>query len=92
MSNDARLEATIHGIVQGVFYRYTTRVEAMRLGLVGTVRNRPDGTVAVVAEGPRETLESLLSWLAHGPDHATVESVDAAWSEPTGGFTAFRIV
>jgi len=87
-----RLEAIVHGIVQGVFFRYGTRLEAEELRLVGTVRNRPDGTVSVVAEGRRERLEELLAWLRVGPDSAVVDRVDVTWADATGAFEGFRIV
>jgi acylphosphatase len=92
MPNDQRLEATVHGFVQGVFFRHNTRVEATRLGLAGTVRNRPDGTVGVIAEGPRGRLDCLLSWLHRGPELAEVERVDVEWKDATGACSDFRIV
>ena len=64
----------------------------MRLGLTGTVRNLPDGTVRVVAEGPRERLEALLDWLQRGPELADVEWVDAKWVEAAGTYSEFLIV
>ena len=88
----ARLECTVHGIVQGVFFRYNTKLEADRLGLAGTVRNQPDGTVRVDAEGPCEDLKRLLTWLHRGPDLAVVERVEATWSDAVGGRAGFRIV
>ena len=48
-----RVRLRIHGRVQGVFYRDSTRREAQRLGLRGWVRNRSDGSVETVAQGPR---------------------------------------
>ena len=48
----ARLEATVFGLVQGVYFRQYTWQEARQLNLVGWVANQPDGTVRVVAEGP----------------------------------------
>ena len=92
MATTKRLDVTVHGIVQGVFFRHHTRIEAAALGLTGTVRNQPDGTVRVIAEGPHDRLERLLEWLRHGPELAVVERVEAAWSEgdKTGG--EFRIV
>ena len=87
----ARLECTVHGVVQGVFFRHNTKQEADRLNLAGTVRNRPDGTVRVVAEGPREDLERLLTWLGHGPDRAVVERLGATWGTARGAFRGFRI-
>ncbi len=86
-----RVVAIVHGVVQGVFFRQTTRAEAVRLGAVGTVRNQPDGTVRVIAEGEDEALRDLLSWLDHGPERASVDRVDVEWSPPRGGVSDFRI-
>ncbi|MBU0596404.1 acylphosphatase [Candidatus Bipolaricaulota bacterium] len=87
----ARLEAVVHGIVQGVFFRYNTKREADRLGLTGTVRNRPDGTVRVDAAGPRQSLQDLLEWLREGPEHAVVERVDVTWHSAASASDGFRI-
>jgi len=92
MNAAVRLEATIHGGVQGVFFRHNTKRQADRLGIAGTVRNRPDGTVKVVAEGRRETLDELLAWLYQGSPQAVVERVDVAWGDVTGATSGFRIV
>lgn len=89
---DARLEARAHGRVQGVFFRQNTVAQARRLGLVGTVENDPDGTVFVVAEGDRAALETLLDWLHHGPEQASVERVEAAWLAPTCRYVGFDIL
>ncbi len=86
-----RVEAIVRGIVQGVFFRYNTRLRAERLGLSGTVENLPDGTVRVVAEGSRDRLEELVAWLHVGPEAAAVERVDATWSEAAGTFRGFRV-
>ncbi len=91
MSSQARCEAVVHGLVQGVNFRYFTRREASQLGLVGWVRNRWDGTVEVVAEGERSQLEKFLAWLHHGPSAAVVERVEVNWIEATGEFTHFEI-
>ncbi len=87
-----RVTATVHGRVQGVYFRQSTRAEAVRLGLSGTVRNERDGTVRVVAEGDEAALQVLLDWLRHGPDRAEVERVDAEWTEPRGETGDLRIV
>jgi acylphosphatase len=92
MPSDQRLEAIVYGVVQGVFFRHHTRLEATRLGLAGTVRNRPDGSVGVIAEGPRGQLDGLLSWLHRGPGLAEVERVEVEWKDATGGCSDFRIV
>ncbi len=86
-----RLEITIRGRVQGVAFRHHTCLRARQLGLTGGVRNRPDGTVRVIAEGPRAALEGLLAWAAHGPDHARVDGLEHFWSEAAGTFAGFHI-
>ena len=91
MSPTERMEAIVHGLVQGVFYRHNTRLQAERIGLVGTVRNLPDGTVRVVAEGTRDQLERLLRWLHRGPESAAVDRVTVSWEEPNGQYHEFRI-
>jgi len=78
------LHATVHGRVQGVFFRVSTRDEAGRLGLGGWVRNLPDGTVEVFAEGERSLLEDLHRWLHAGPEGARVTAVHADWGERDG--------
>lgn len=86
-----QLHAIVFGVVQGVNFRYSTRREAQRLGLVGWVRNLPDGTVEVTAEGARAALEQLLSFLHKGPPAARVTHVQVEWRSPTGEFTQFEI-
>lgn len=86
-----RLEAVIHGRVQGVNFRYYTRQRAQELGLTGYVRNRWDGTVEVVAEGPPQALARLLDFLHRGPPSAIVVQVDVQWKPATGEFQGFRV-
>jgi acylphosphatase len=86
-----RLTARAHGRVQGVGFRVFTRREAERLGLSGHVRNEPDGTVSVVAEGPRQRLETLLAALHRGPRNARVERVDEVWGPAEGGLDGFHV-
>lgn len=86
-----RLTARIHGFVQGVSFRYYTLRQAQTLGLDGYVRNCWDGTVEVVAEGERDAVNKLLSWLHVGPSYAEVEKVDFEWEEPRGDFTRFEV-
>ena len=74
-----RLEARVHGQVQGVGYRFFARQAARHLNLQGYVRNRTDGTVEVVAEGEKHALDQFLIQLKQGPSAATVERVDAKW-------------
>ena len=86
------LHAIVHGQVQGVNFRYYTLLQAQALHLTGWARNRPDGTVEVIAEGPRAALDDLLDYLRHGPSHASVDRVDVEWREPTGRFAQFQVV
>ncbi|MBC7243276.1 MAG: acylphosphatase [Anaerolineae bacterium] len=88
---EARLEAVVHGRVQGVGFRYFVLNRAAELGLRGYVRNRWNGTVEVVAEGPRSKLEVLLGYLQRGPRAAEVTRVDTVWRPATGQFSDFHV-
>ncbi|MBN2469152.1 MAG: acylphosphatase [Anaerolineae bacterium] len=90
-SQQACLHAIIHGHVQGVSFRYYTTQTARRLGLTGWVRNRPDHTVEVRAEGARHQLEQLHAFLKAGPPAARVTQVDVTWAEATRQLTTFEI-
>ncbi len=85
------MSAIVSGRVQVVMYRDFTQRKARSLGIVGEVRNLPDGTVSVIAEGPKEKLESLIQLLRRGPVFAKVESVSVEWREPQGVFKGFSI-
>jgi acylphosphatase len=82
----------IAGRVQGVGYRMYAREEADRLELTGWVRNCPDGTVEIEAEGEEEALEEFLRWCRRGPSHAYVTRISETYSDPTDEFDSFRIV
>ena len=71
----------VRGRVQGVGFRWWARRKAANLGLRGTVRNRPDGTVEVHAAGELETLEAFAAELRVGPRSAWVEGVDGFRSD-----------
>ena len=86
-----RVHLVIHGLVQGVFYRASTRDQAARRGLTGWVRNLPDGAVECVAEGDEATLRALVAWCHAGPPGARVERVAEKWSDATGEFDRFRV-
>jgi acylphosphatase len=91
VTSTERLEAVVHGRVQGVGYRIFVIRQATRLGLTGWVANEPSGRVRCVAEGPRDALETLLGILRAGPAGAAVERVDASWSPPSGSFADFDV-
>jgi acylphosphatase len=86
-----RLEARVEGVVQGVGYRVFVLREARRLGLRGWVRNRADGSVEAVAEGPQEELRELETVLRRGPAGAVVRDLHSRWSDATGEFTGFEV-
>lgn len=79
-----RIRAVVRGRVQGVGYRAFTLHHAHRLGLRGTVANRPDGSVECVVEGPRDAVEELLGLLRRGPYHARVDGVEVSQLQPQG--------
>ena len=83
--------ATVHGRVQGVGFRYSARSEALRLGLCGFVRNLPDGTVRVEAEGRPAAARRMVEWLETGPPGARVSRVEVTWKTAPGGYARFTI-
>ncbi|HEX7599775.1 MAG TPA: acylphosphatase [Polyangia bacterium] len=85
-----RLHAVVRGVVQGVGFRATTYDEARRLGLAGWVRNRVDGSVEVLAEGPTPKLKLFLAYLHRGPLGARVTGVVEDWSEEQGAPLPFQ--
>ena len=70
-----RIHAIVTGHVQGVSYRAATASEARRLGVVGWVRNLPDGSVELEAEGPQDKISELVAWCEKGPPSARVSGV-----------------
>jgi acylphosphatase len=77
-----RRRVVVHGLVQGVFFRETTRRRAVSTGVAGWVRNRPDGTVEAVFEGEREAVERLVAFCREGPRGARVDRLDVEAEEP----------
>ncbi len=91
MSERKTLHARVSGMVQGVGFRYSTLMRARRLGLRGYVRNMPDGSVEVVAEGETERLEALRRWLSQGPSGAYVRNLDARYADYQGVYRDFSV-
>ncbi|MCU1516838.1 MAG: acylphosphatase [Pseudarthrobacter sp.] len=85
-----RLSARVHGVVQGVGFRFWTMGKAEELGLTGLVKNLDDGSVSVVAEGTRHQVQELLDWLTSGNTPGRVERVDDSLSPAEGAFRDFR--
>lgn len=83
------VKVIIYGRVQGVFFRAYTEERAVELGLTGYVRNRPDRTVEVYAEGGRKKLDKLIDFVKVGSPASRVDKVETEWSEHTGKFQSF---
>ncbi len=87
-----QVRITVHGHVQGVFFRASSDVEAKRLGITGWAKNRIDGAVEICAEGEESELRELIAWANHGPADARVDKVDVRWTAFVGELADFRIV
>jgi acylphosphatase len=86
-----RWRVVANGRVQGVWYRRSCLDEAQALGLVGWVRNRPDGAVEAEAEGDPAAVAALVEWMAEGPPLALVDRVEREELAPTGEETSFDV-
>lgn len=80
----------VDGRVQGVFFRDTCRREADRRGVTGWVRNRSDGRVEAVFEGPEAAVAAMVAWCRRGPALASVDALEVH-EEPAGGLVGFTI-
>jgi acylphosphatase len=90
-SEQLRLHAIVKGRVQGVGFRAFVVENGIAFGATGWARNRWDGSVEVVAEGDRKTLENLLAALQRGPRISNVTQVDQEWSPASGEFRSFHV-
>jgi acylphosphatase len=91
MSHDViRRRAVVQGNVQGVFFRDSTRECAQAHGVHGWVRNRDDGAVEAVLEGPAEAVERVLRFLREGPSRADVRNLEVR-EEPPEGLSSFEV-
>jgi acylphosphatase len=79
-----RRRVVVHGDVQGVFFRDSTRDEAERRGVAGWVTNRSDGAVEAVFEGDPDAVAALVDFCRSGPSRASVERVEESEQEPEG--------
>ncbi|MGD2126727.1 MAG: acylphosphatase [Desulfobacteraceae bacterium] len=87
-----RIRLVIEGRVQGVWFRDSTRQEANILGVTGWVKNRRDGAVEVLAEGPEDRVRKLVAWCHHGPPGARVTRVHETEEPWQGEFNSFDVV
>jgi acylphosphatase len=80
----------IKGKVQGVGFRWSAASVAIRLGITGYVKNLPDKSVYIEAEGTTGQLAEFMEWCRKGPGIGFVESVQAD-QYPPAGYKDFRI-
>jgi acylphosphatase len=85
------IKATITGKVQMVMFRDFIKRNAQALGLLGIVQNIKDGSVEVIAQGEKNSLEKLIESLHKGPLLAHIIRVDVQWREPQNDFSGFTI-
>ncbi|HSQ78175.1 MAG TPA: acylphosphatase [Nitrospirota bacterium] len=90
-SENLRAHVIIQGLVQGVFFRASTREKALQLGVRGWVRNLPDGGVEAVFEGEKKKVEEVVAWCYKGPPGARVIKVDLAWEQYKGDLKQFDV-
>ena len=81
----------VHGLVQGVGFRYFVQRKAAAIGLVGYVRNQPGGAVEVLAEGPRSLVETIIADIKVGPPMSSVRDLRVDWRPATGQHRTFEI-
>ncbi len=89
MSDRGVLHLRIRGRVQGVGFRYAMHEQALSLGVTGWVRNRRDGSVEAMIQGPAAALEALREWSRRGPPGAGVTGLDAEPGE--GAYETFEM-
>ena len=85
------LTLKIHGLVQGIGYRYSARNEAKKRGFTGYVRNLADSTVEIAVEGEEKDLKDFVVWCYNGVGPAMVQKIEESWSTATGEFSDFVI-
>ena len=88
MSETVTARGSVHGRVQGVWFRAFTREQALQRGLSGYVRNQVDGSVAFAFTGPRAAVEQVIAALRDGPPAARVNRIEVSWhsAEAMTGF------
>ncbi len=89
--NQMQLHAIVEGRVQGVGFRYFVQEAAVALELTGWVRNRWEGTVEVLAEGDKASLDDLVRALRRGPRSGNVTHLQEDWQPASGEFTSFSV-
>jgi acylphosphatase len=88
---ETRAEIIADGLVQGVGFRYFVARYAEKFRLSGHVVNQPDGSVKIVVEGDRSSVEMLIAEVKVGPRSAQVRDLRISWASPTNEFDRFQI-
>lgn len=86
------IRCTVYGKVQAVQYRVYAQDSAVKLDLVGYVKNQTDGTVEVLAQGMPDTLKEYVEYLYEGSLSSVVDSVSVEWQTPEKTFTEFSVL
>ncbi len=86
-----RATITVHGIVQGVGFRYRLRNSAHRLKIKGRIKNLDDGPVEIIAEGTRQNIESLIQDIRDAKHPIMIDDVQTSYQTATGEFKSFKI-
>ena len=89
--NLKRIHIFVTGRVQGVFFRQSTRVMAIKNNVNGWVRNLDDGRVEIVAEGENENINNLVTWCETGPANSRVDKFQLIEENSTGEFENFDV-
>lgn len=90
--DEVRVRILISGQVQGVFFRASTKQEAVLRGLKGWARNLSSGQVEAVFQGPSSEVDSMIQWCHQGPPAARVTRIVLTWEEPNPSETCFQIL
>ena len=88
---EARAHVLVSGMVQGVFFRASTRDMANSLGVRGWISNTMAGKVEAVFEGEKESVAKLVEFCSRGPPGASVVDIDVRWEKHRGEFSGFEI-
>jgi acylphosphatase len=83
---------TVHGFVQGVSFRHEARKEALKLGLRGSVKNKNEDCVEIIAVGLIDDLDAFVKWCHAGPDISRVDFVDVEIIDVKDNFKDFKII
>jgi len=86
-----RVHIKVHGRVQGVFYRVSTKEVAEKLGITGYVINMPDRSVEIDAEGSEKELLALIDWSKQGPPYSQVDKIELKWIDKLENYRKFTI-